>query len=190
MSLLGHICHYRNTAGMHSMNAGSLIDQEPLNQAAFMEVLGRLNVEPALTPAAIYQAILRYIDCTERLEHDAMMKRGPTIGVDLDGTLAVITKYQGPHHIEEPIMAMIERVKHWLSEGREVVIFTARVGHLSAERVIAINTINAFCLEHFGRTLPVTNKKDYSLVEYWDDRAVQVECNTGRRVGDKTVHTR
>ena len=35
---------------------------------------------------------------------------------------------------------------------------------------------------HFGVVLPVTNVKDWHMLELWDDRAVQVEPNTGRRV--------
>jgi len=34
--------------------------------------------------------------------------------------------------------------------------------------------------EHLGVRLPVTNKKDYGMVELWDDRCVQVIPNTGQ----------
>jgi hypothetical protein len=49
------------------------------------------------------------------------------IGVDLDGTMAYYDGWKGADHIGEPIPAMVERVKRWLAEGREVRIFTARV---------------------------------------------------------------
>lgn len=39
------------------------------------------------------------------------------IGVDLDGTLAHYDGWKGADHIGEPIPAMVERVKQWLSEG-------------------------------------------------------------------------
>ena len=55
------------------------------------------------------------------------MSRG-WIGVDLDGTLAEYNGWQGPANIGAPIPAMVERVKAWLEEGRDVRIFTARVG--------------------------------------------------------------
>lgn len=42
--------------------------------------------------------------------------------------------------------------------------------------------IQAWTLEHFGVKLPVTNAKDFGMVELWDDRAIQVEFNTGRRM--------
>ena len=49
------------------------------------------------------------------------------IGVDLDGTLAEYLGWQGMGHIGEPIAPMVERVKAWLAEGKDVRIFTARV---------------------------------------------------------------
>ena len=112
------------------------------------------------------------------------------IGVDLDGTLAHYGEWIGPHHIGEPIQPMVERVKRWLSEGRDVRIFTARVAECNP-RVVAqgldetVNTIRAWCEKHIGQRLPVTNLKDYGMVELWDDRAVQVEPNTGRRMDGK-----
>ena len=32
--------------------------------------------------------------------------------------------------------------------------------------------------------LEVTDRKDYSMIELWDDRAVCVERNTGRIIGE------
>jgi hypothetical protein len=49
------------------------------------------------------------------------------IGVDLDGTLAHYDGWKGADHIGAPIPAMVERVKGWLTEGKTVRIFTARV---------------------------------------------------------------
>lgn len=116
----------------------------------------------------------------------------PWIGVDLDGTLAKYSGYQGPNHIGEPIPLMVSRVKHWLREGREVRIVTARV-HVTnqgddMEQLAVQNNrmiIDEFCKENFGRTLPIQSNKDYRMLELWDDRAVQVEPNTGRRVDGK-----
>jgi hypothetical protein len=102
------------------------------------------------------------------------------IGCDLDGTLAHYDHWRGVSHIGQPVPAMIERVKRWLSEGKDVRIFTARVTppqELSARRYI-----EAWCEKHIGQILPITNVKDYGLLELWDDRAVQVEKNTGRRM--------
>ena len=57
------------------------------------------------------------------------MTRG-WIGVDLDGTLARHDGNQSKR-IGEPIPAMVERVKMWLREGREVRLVTARAARSS-----------------------------------------------------------
>jgi len=113
-----------------------------------------------------------------------MSNRG-WIGVDLDGTLAVYDKWRGEKHIGAPVPAMLARVRSWLADGREVRVFTARVcadGGYARDVAEIRGYIERWCLEHIGRVLPVTNTKDYSMVELWDDRAVQVEPNTGRRM--------
>lgn len=110
------------------------------------------------------------------------------IGVDLDGTLAEYDHWRGADHIGAPIPAMVDRVRQWLEAGVDVRIFTARVCErpgLPLDHIIAANHIKRWCLEHLGRELPVTNVKDYAMVELWDDRAVQVEPNTGLRADGK-----
>lgn len=121
------------------------------------------------------------------------------IGVDLDGTLAHYDQWRGIEHIGAPIAPMVERVKRWIAEGRAVKIFTARVdgGEVAvaagdqngvAHRDIPAvrRHIEAWCLQHLGAVLPVTNVKDYGMIELWDDRAVQVIANTGEPVGHST----
>lgn len=108
------------------------------------------------------------------------------IGVDLDGTLAHYDRWSGPRHIGEPIAPMVDRVRGWLAEGKDVRIVTARVSHDgSASRMIeaqyAQQAIAHWCLTIFGQPLPVTCTKDYAIVELWDDRCVQVIPNTGLR---------
>jgi hypothetical protein len=133
------------------------------------------------------------------------------IGVDFDGTLAKYETWVSPEHCGEPIEPMVERVKRWLAEGREVRIFTARVFPLlfvapgappatwqlpdsgyaaSAARMyeagIAAQAIQRWCRQHLGQELIITCVKDYSMIELWDDRAVQVHPNTGEVVGQST----
>lgn len=109
------------------------------------------------------------------------------IGVDLDGTLARYDGWQGVEHIGEPVPAMLARVKEWLAAGDEVRIVTARVsrqaGHANAEH--ARNLIKEWCLKHVGAALVVTSEKDYGMIVLWDDRCVQIEHNTGRRLDGK-----
>lgn len=103
------------------------------------------------------------------------------IGVDLDGTLAHYDGWKGIDHIGEPVPLMVERVKAWRAAGREVRIFTARVCREGDECIQARAAIVLWCHQHLGEVLPITNIKDFGMVELWDDRAVQVEANTGRR---------
>lgn len=107
-----------------------------------------------------------------------MSKRG-WIGVDLDGTLAHYDRWRGASHIGAPIGPMVERVKAMLATGSDVRIFTARVACTGDELAEVIAAIDAWCLEHFDRTLPVTNVKDFGMVACFDDRAKQVVPNTG-----------
>jgi len=108
------------------------------------------------------------------------------IGVDLDGTLAEYTDWQGYDHIGAPVPEMIWRVKAWLLEGKKVKIFTARLArHGETDRatgkpIEAIRPIQEWCIKHLGQPLEVTCAKDFGLLELWDDRVVVVETNTGR----------
>lgn len=109
------------------------------------------------------------------------------IGVDLDGTLAVYDGWKGVETIGEPIPLMVERIQKWRAQGIEVRIFTARVSGISRDgRSIADirELIKEWCVKHVGEELCITNVKDYHMWELWDDRAVQVEANTGRRIGE------
>ena len=120
------------------------------------------------------------------------------IGVDLDGTLAIYNGWVSEEYIGEPIPAMLERVKIWVSHGQPVKIFTARVdggevalamGNAEGEKFRDVarirSIIEAWCFKHIGFVLPITNKKDYGMIELWDDRAVQVIPNTGQRADGK-----
>jgi hypothetical protein len=118
------------------------------------------------------------------------------IGVDLDGTLAYYDGWKGIEHIGAPIKPMVDRVKMWLANGKTVKIFTARVdggevaiaagdpAGFAVRDVAAVRAhIELWCLEHIGVVLPITNCKDYGMIELWDDRCVQVITNTGHAVG-------
>lgn len=106
------------------------------------------------------------------------------IGVDLDGTLAKYDGWKGPEHIGEPIPLMVERVKAWLAEGKDVRIFTARVcsSQPAGMANLAMGAIQVWCKRHVGRPLAITSEKDWSMIELWDDRCVQVVPNTGHRI--------
>ena len=111
-----------------------------------------------------------------------MEQNNDWIGVDLDGTLAQYDLWNGPTHIGPPIPAMVLRVKTWLADNKKVKIFTARVcdEQTSEDLSLALEAIYDWCVKHIGKPLPVTCKKDWHMIELWDDRCVKVEKNTGR----------
>lgn len=122
------------------------------------------------------------------------------IAVDFDGTLAHYSGYKGPGVPLEPVLncqpipLMVEKVKRWLEEGHEVVIFTARlsVSHLDLETMprdkmaaLVMNhastqrDLDSWCILHGLPRLQSTSEKWPTFTEIWDDRAVAVRRNTG-----------
>jgi hypothetical protein len=100
------------------------------------------------------------------------------IGVDFDGTLATFVDrgaVLGP-----PIPPMVYRVQLWLRNGYDVRIFTSRVSHKDQEkRKAVVEALEAWCKKHIGKVLPITNEKDFNMIELWDDKAITVIRNTG-----------
>jgi hypothetical protein len=130
------------------------------------------------------------------------------IGVDLDGTLFHYEKWVGWNVFGEPIQPMVDRVRQWLNEGKEVRIVTARVGlpthvsggrnyyRVSAEKSCRVTkmkfsdsmmvaAIQKHLVKHDLPALPVQCYKDVNMIEFWDDRAVQVVPNTGRTLAEE-----
>jgi hypothetical protein len=101
------------------------------------------------------------------------------IGVDLDGTLAFYDIWRGLEHIGPPVPLMVGRVKEWLSNGITVKIFTAR-----ASVPECTPHIQAWCKEHIGVVLEITNVKDFGMIALYDDRAYRIIENTGKIYGN------
>ncbi len=110
-------------------------------------------------------------------------------GVDLDGTPAMYSGWQGVEHIGDPVPLMIERVKQMLANGLTVKIMTARAFRLMAplgsaehrEGILAVRHIESWCLKHGLPLLEVTCVKDFGMITLYDDRCVQIIPNTGLR---------
>ena len=98
------------------------------------------------------------------------------IGVDFDGTLSEYHGYVPGRRYGPPIPEMLARVKAWLDGGVTVKIVTARAADPDEAEAVRL-----WCVEHVGLSLEVTDRKDYAMIELWDDRAVRVIPNTGRR---------
>ena len=102
------------------------------------------------------------------------------VGFDLDGTLA---KHTGGYSrkadaglIGEPIWVMIELLKSYLKAGYRVKIFTARADR-EAEKVnirLWLGTVG------LPMQLEITNRKDYHMLHFYDDRAITVQQDTGK----------
>lgn len=116
------------------------------------------------------------------------------IGVDFDATLATYDGWKGVGVLGDPIPFMTQRVLTWLTQGKEVKIFTARAANDNPEELaVDIKAIEDWCMKHLGTKLEVTCIKDQYMEEYWDDRAVRVVANTGivsdgRDVVEPNVH--
>ena len=100
------------------------------------------------------------------------------IGVDLDGTLMI---WRGNGDVMgDPVPVMVQRVKNWVRQGKDVRIFTSRASIKDEEKRKAnISAVEQWCLTHVGVVLPVTCVKDFNCAQYWDDKAVRVIKNTG-----------
>lgn len=102
------------------------------------------------------------------------------IGVDLDGTLAYHDADSPMVRIGPPVPLMVKRVKRMIELGYKVKIFTARAQ--DSEQILLIRK---WLLKNGLPALEITNIKDYNMVKLFDDRAVQVELNTGKLVVQK-----
>lgn len=105
---------------------------------------------------------------------------GGWIGVDLDGTLAHYEGWDGGK-IGAAIPAMLERVRRWVNNGAEVRVMTAR-GRDPEQVALVRSWLDSYLLPGVG----ITDSKDFSMIELWDDRCVAVERNTGRVLGGKS----
>lgn len=109
------------------------------------------------------------------------------VGVDFDGTLSRHEGWSGPAELGEPIPAMVQYTRELLDMGQDVRIFTARGSADAEERALAYPAMEAWCLKHLGKVLPITNVKNNHCRIIYDDRAVQVERNTGRILGNPAL---
>lgn len=139
-----------------------------------------LPVRLAYSKKEVLEALKHAAGVEERLEKAGeppderilrLAKQGGWIGVDFDGTLAVRDLYA------TPIPTMVARVKAWRAAGIEVRVVTAR----ATADIGGATSVKAWCVQHIGEELPVTDRKDHMMIELWDDRAVQVVTNTGLR---------
>lgn len=99
------------------------------------------------------------------------------IGFDLDGTLAVDTPDRADDTIiGEPIPKMIDKLKYHLQAGNTCKIFTGRAHNAKQETLYAIED---WCKKNIEQVLEIVDYKDHDLIFFYDDKAIEVEYNTG-----------
>lgn len=109
------------------------------------------------------------------------------IGVDLDRTLAQYSEWKSPTNIGDPVPQMQATVLRLLLKGKKIKIFTARAHPSNPFQQEAIKAIESWCQTHLGQVLEVTCSKDFEMEYFYDDRAIQVEPNTGRVLGNPSI---
>lgn len=107
-----------------------------------------------------------------------------TIAVDFDGTLADDSRVKYPE-CGPPVWRMVERVRRWIAEGHEVVLFTARLAekdvHRERDQVKRLTEwLDLYGIHNTdGTVIAMTAWKLPKFDEFWDDKAVAVIRNTG-----------
>lgn len=131
----------------------------------------------------------------EALQAETQRTKDPVwVGFDLDGTLATYDKWRGWDHVGEPVPAMILLVKTLLMKKIDCRILTARASKVSLARnnlqlAQMEKVIQDWTEKHIGVRLPVMTEKDCYLLALVDDKAVQVEMNTGKIIGKDIIMT-
>jgi hypothetical protein len=100
------------------------------------------------------------------------------VGFDLDGTLSRTDNpghFAPPYPLGEPVPHMLQTARSLLDAGVTVKIFTAR-----ACEPEMVPVVQAWTEKHGLGKLEVTNQKDYNLIRFYDDRAIQIIPNEGK----------
>lgn len=96
------------------------------------------------------------------------------IALDFDGTLSEYHGWRGEGNYGPPIPFMLAKVKKHLALGDKFTIFTAR-----ANRTNEITGIQAWLKQYDLPEFDVTNIKRPQFTQFWDDRAIRINKNTG-----------
>jgi hypothetical protein len=103
------------------------------------------------------------------------------VGFDLDGTLSRtdnVGHFSPPYPLGEPVPHMLATARSLLQAGVKVKIFSAR-----ACEAANVPLVQAWAEKHGLGRLEVTNSKDFDLIRFYDDRAIQILPNEGRSAG-------
>ena len=106
--------------------------------------------------------------------------------VDFDGTLVEDSGWKGFRHVGRPIPEMVKKVRGWLSQGDEIILFTARLSPckefdptLEGLDSFAVKAmLENWCVENLGQKLKVTNEKQ-GYGYFYDDWGIGIIRNSG-----------
>ncbi len=109
------------------------------------------------------------------------MSKNISIALDLDCTLAFYESKWKAQKVGEPIWAMVDQVKKWLSKGHRVTIFTARLDrpNNSEDLENQIRMIRAFLRLCGLDNLEMTAIKRREFTHFIDDKAYHCIKNAG-----------
>jgi hypothetical protein len=108
-----------------------------------------------------------------------MSKKRLTYFIDFDRTLSIRNSGDSVFKCGPPISNMITYVKQLLADGHKVVIFTARSGEPM------LRPVRKFLEDNGLGKLDITNVKASRADFFIDDKAKEVEPNTGKFVVDE-----
>jgi hypothetical protein len=116
------------------------------------------------------------------------MSKIPHHATDFHQTLAQYDhETQHPEDFDNmaPVEKMVNRVKTWLANGEKVTIFSAAANPTNDWDGRIARGMGDWSEKHIGVRLPVTGIKEESFDDMWDDKAVALEPNTGKRLSKK-----
>lgn len=177
MAFLENYSDTRFYGGMHPMPMEEFTEKVLASAGEIIKSRVRQHQRATLTGKV---ANVHEYDRTTKPAHTLVYPHDPDawIGIDFDGTLSQDIGEYDAHGFAKPgppVPLMLERVKRWIAEKRNVKLLSAR-----AADAANVQIVQDWLHEHGLPSLPVTRVKDSKMIALYDDRAITVERNTGR----------
>jgi hypothetical protein len=120
----------------------------------------------------------RHWNKKDKAHKDLLQDKRYWIGFDFDSTLAMY--HDHPEKLGKPISGVIKIAKSYIKRGITCKVFTARAKDASSAQ---IKRIQDWTQKYLGKRLAVINEKDPFMIALYDDKAIQVEPNSGKVLG-------
>jgi hypothetical protein len=168
-----------------------------------------MKIDTMADPANYMPAHLQIIGSSSRF--DKLLRHAEDgagwYGWDFDRTLVKYDRWRGADHYGENIQAAVDALIQHLDKGDNVKIFTARIhpilsvslysqmsvasGTSTGEFLVgqeAVRAVQRWCMSNLGHPLEITCVKDARCIAIYDDIAIQVVPNEGRRADGQPFH--